>query len=294
MFYWKSCAFLMIQWMLAVWSLFPLPFLNPAWISGSSQFTYCWSLDWRILSIPLLVCKISAIVLERCVFVLENVLEYSFPLPFFRIGMATDLFQSCGHCWVFQICWHIECSTFMSISLQPRGLQHAKPPCPSPLPEFTQTHVHGVGEAIQTSHPLSSASPPTLKLPHLRIFSSESVLCIRWPKYWNFSFSISPSNEYIGLISFRIDWLDLLAVQGTLKSLLQHHSSKASILRCSPFFIVQMSHPYMNTKKTIALTRQTFLAMSLLFNMLCRFLTAFFPRSKCLLISWLQWSSAAY
>jgi len=126
--------------------------------------------------------------------------------------------------------------------------------------------------------------------PSIRVFSNESVLCITWPNYWNFSFTISPSNEYSGLISFGIDWLDLLAVQGTLKSPLQHHSSKASILCCSAFFIVQLSHPYMTTGKTIALTRCTFVGkvMSLLFNMLSRLVIAFIPRSKRLLNSWLQ------
>ena len=130
--------------------------------------------------------------------------------------------------------------------------------------------------------------------PSIRVFSNESVLCIRWPKYWCFSFSISPSNEYSGLISLRIDWLDLLSVQGTLKSLLQHHSSKASILQCSAFFIVQLSHPSMTTGKTIALTRWTFVGkvMSLLFNMLSRFVTSFLPKSRHLLISWLQSPSA--
>ena len=130
--------------------------------------------------------------------------------------------------------------------------------------------------------------------PNLRVFSNESVLRIRWPKYWSFSYSISPSNEYSGLISFRMDRLDLLAIQGTLKSLLQHHSSKASILRHSVFFIVQLSHPYMTTGKIIALTRWTFVGkvMPLLFNMLSRLVIAFLPRSKCLLISWLQSPSA--
>jgi len=130
--------------------------------------------------------------------------------------------------------------------------------------------------------------------PSIRVFSNESVLCIRWPKYWSFSFSISPSNEYSGLISFRMDWYDLLAVQGTLKSLLQHHSSKASILQCSSFFIVQLSHPYMTTGKTIALTRLTFVGKvtSLFFNMLSRLVKTFLPRSKCLLLSWLQSPSA--
>ena len=130
--------------------------------------------------------------------------------------------------------------------------------------------------------------------PSIRVSSNDSVPCIRWPKYWSFSFSISPSNEYLGLISFRMDWLDLLAVPGTLKSLLQHHSSKASILQHSAFFIVQLSHPYMTTGKTIALTRQTFVdkIMSLLFNMLSRLVITFLPRSKCLLNSWLQSPSA--
>ena len=121
------------------------------------------------------------------------------------------------------------------------------------LPEFTQTHVHRVGDAIQPSHPLSSPSPPALNPSHIRVFSNESTLHVRWPKDWSFSFSISPSNEYPGLI-FRMDWLDLVAVQGTLKSLLQYHSSKASILWRSAFFTVQLSHPYMTTGKTIACT----------------------------------------
>ena len=126
--------------------------------------------------------------------------------------------------------------------------------------------------------------------PSIRVFSNESALHIRWSKYWSFSFNISPSNEHPELISLRIDWLDLLAVQGTLKSLLQHHSSKTSILQCSAFFIVQLSHPYMTTGKTIALTRQTFVdkVISPLFNMLSRLVITFLPRSKCVLISWLQ------
>ena len=140
-------------------------------------------------------------------------------------------------------------------------------------------------------HPLFF--PPSI-FPSIRVFSSESLLHIRWPMYWSFSLNISPSNEYSGLISFRMDWLDLLAVQGTLKSLLQDHSSKASILWRSAFFIVQLSHPYMTTGKTIALTRQTFVGkvMSLLLNMLSRLVIAFLPKSKCLLISWLQSPSA--
>ena len=126
------------------------------------------------------------------------------------------------------------------------------------LPEFTQTHVHRVSDAIQPCHPLSSPSPPAPIPPSIRVFSNESTLRMRWPKYWSFSFSIIPSKEIPGLISFRLDWLDLLAVQGALKSLLQHHSSKASIFRHSAFFTVQLSHPYMTTGKTIALTRRTF------------------------------------
>ena len=146
------------------------------------------------------------------------------------------------------------------------------------LLEFTQTHVHRVSDAIQPSHPLSSLLllPPIP--PSIRVFSNESTLCMRWPKYWSFSFSIIPFKEIPGL-TFRVDWLDFLAVQGTLKGLLQHHSSKASILQHSAFFTVQLSHPYMTTGKTIALTRRTFVGkMSLLMNMLSRLVTTFLPR----------------
>ena len=136
------------------------------------------------------------------------------------------------------------------------------------LLEFTQTHVHWIGDAIQPSHPLSSPSLLSI-FPSIRVFSSESVLCIRWPKYWSFSFNISPSNEYSGLISFRMVWLDLLAVQGTLKSLLQHHSLKASILWRSTFFIVQLSHLYMTTGKIRALTRWTFVSKECLCFLIC-------------------------
>ena len=148
--------------------------------------------------------------------------------------------------------------------------------------EFTQTHVHWVSDAIQLSHPLPCPSPVLSVFPCIRVFSSESVLHIRWPKYWSFSFSMSPSNEYSRLISLRIDWFDLLAVQGTLKSLLQHHSSKSSILWHSAFFIVQLSHPCMTTGKTITLTRQIFVGkvMSLLFHMLFRLIMILLPRSK--------------
>ena len=162
------------------------------------------------------------------------------------------------------------------------------------LKEFTQTHVHWVGDAIQPSHPLCPLFllPPIL--PSFRVFSNESTLHMRWPKYWCFSFSIIPSKEHPGLISFRMDWLDLHAVQGTLKSLLQHHSSKASILWRSAFFTVRFLHPYMTTGKTTALTRQTFVGkvMSLLFNMLSRLVITFLPRSKSLLISRQQSPSA--
>ena len=152
-------------------------------------------------------------------------------------------------------------------------------------------------ESVMPSSHLILCSPLLLLPPipsSIRVFSNESTLRMRWPKYWSFSFSISPSNEHPELISFRMDWLDLLAVQGTLKSLLQHHSSKASILQCSSFFTVQLSHPYMTTGKTIALTRWTFVGkvISLLFNMLSRLVITFLPRSKCLLISWLQSPSA--
>ena len=150
------------------------------------------------------------------------------------------------------------------------------------LPEFTQTHIHRVGDAIQHLILCRVLLLPPSIFPSIRVFSNESVLHIRWPKYWSFSFSIIPSEEIPELISFRMDWLDLLAVQRTLKSLLQHHSSKASILRCSAFFTVQLSHPYMTTGKTIALTRQTLVGkvMSRLLNMLSRLVITFLPRSK--------------
>ena len=143
----------------------------------------------------------------------------------------------------------------MSDSLWPHGLQHTRFPVHHQLPELAQTHIHWVSDAIQPSHPLSSPSSPAFNLSQHQGFFNESVLHIRWPKYWSFSFSISPSNEYSGQISFRMDWFDLLAVQGTFKSLLQHHSLKAPILWHSAFFMVQLSHPYMTTGKTIALTR---------------------------------------
>ena len=196
-------------------------------------------------------------------------------LPYIQFSLVT---QSC-----LTLCDPMDCST--------PGF-----PVYHQLLELTQTHVHWVSDAIQPSHPLLSLLLLPSIFPSFRVFSSASVLLIRWPQYWSFSFSISPSNEYSGLIFFRMNCLDLLAVQGTRKSLLQHHSSKASILQCSAFFIDQLSHPYMTTGKTIALTRWAFVdkLMSLLFNMLSRLIIAFLPRSKYLLISWLQSSSADF
>ena len=161
----------------------------------------------------------------------------------------------------------------MSDSLRPHGLQHTRPPCPSPTPGVYSEFMSI--ESVMPSNHLILCRPLLLSpsvFPSIMVFSNDSVLLIRWPKCWSFSFSISPSNEYSGLISFRLDWLDLLAVQETLKSLLQHHSTKALILWHSAFFIVQLSHPYMTTGKTIALSRWTFVGkvMSLLFNMLSR------------------------
>src|SRR5574341_957705 len=179
----------------------------------------------------------------------------------------------------------------MSDSLRPHESQHIRPPCPSPTPGGHSDSR----PSSQRCHPaISSSVVPFSSCPQIppsiRVFSNESTLRMRWPKYWSFSFSIFPSKEIPGLISFKMDWLGLLAVQGTLKRLLQHHSSKASILQCSAFFTVQLSHPYMTTGKTIALTRRTFVGkvMSLLLNMLSRLVITFLPKSKRLLISWLQ------
>ena len=182
----------------------------------------------------------------------------------------------------------------VSDSLWPHGLEHARLPCPSPSPGA------GLNSCLlsQWCHPTISSSviPFSSCLQSFPASGSfnESALRIRWPKYWSFSFNISPSSEYSGMISFRMDWLDLLAVQQTLKSLIQHHSSEASILQCPAFFRFQLSHPYMTTGKTIALTIQNFVSqvMSLLFNMLSRLVITFLPRSKRLLISWLQSPSA--
>ena len=179
----------------------------------------------------------------------------------------------------------------MFVSLHPHGLQHTRLPCPSPTPGICSNSW--CSKSVMPSNHLILCCPlllPPSIFPSIRVFSNESILHIRWPKYWSFSFSISPSNEYSQLISFRKDWLDLLAVQGTLKSLLQHHSSKEPIIWHLAFFIVQLSHQYVTTGKTIALTRWTFVGqvIYLLFNVLSGLVIAFLPRSKCLLISWLQ------
>ena len=187
----------------------------------------------------------------------------------------------------------------MSNSLRPDEPQHARP-----LPESRMSITISQSsrklmfiESVMPSSPLLLCHPlfllPAIP-PSIRVFSNESTLHMRWPKYWSFSFSIIPSKQHPGLISFRMDWLDLLVIQGTPKSLIQHHISKASIFWCSAFFTVQFSHPYMTTGKTVALTRQTFVGKVVsLFNMLSRWVITFLPRSKCLLISWMQSPSAA-
>ena len=188
-------------------------------------------------------------------------------------------FQSLSHARLFVTSWITACQASLSIT-NSRSL----------------SKLMSLESVMPSSHLILCC--PLLLLPpippSIRVFSNESTLRMRWPKYWSFSFNISPSNEHLGLISFRMDWLDFLAVQGTLKSLFQHHSSKASVLQCSAFFTVQLSHPYMTTGKTIALTRRTFVGkvMSLLLNMLSRLVITFLPRSKRLLISWLQSPSA--
>ena len=182
----------------------------------------------------------------------------------------------------------------MSDSLWPHESEHARPPCPSPTPRACSKACPSSQWCHPVSHPLSSPSPPATNPSQHQGLFRETTLRMRWPKYWSFSFSISPSKEHLGPISFRIYWLNLLADQGTLKSLLQHQSSKALFLQHSAFFTVELPHPYMTTGKTIALTRWTFVGkvMSLLFNMLSRLVITFLPRSKHLLISWLQSPSA--
>ena len=206
---------------------------------------------------------------------------------------SSELTSTEGKVFSSLLIWYCCCSVAKSclILCDPMDwLQHARLPSPSLSPRTCTNSC----PSSWWCHPTVSSCHSLLLLcsifPSIRVFPTESALCIRWPKYWSFSFSISPSNEHSGLISFRMDWLDLLEVQGTLKILHQHHSSKASILWHSAFFTVQFSHPYMTTGKTIALTRWTWVGkvMSLLFNMLSRLVIAFLPRSKHLLISWLQ------
>ena len=185
------------------------------------------------------------------------------------------------------------CSVILSDSLRPHGLQHNRPLCPSPSPRLFQVHIHCITDVIQPSHPLMSSSPSAFNLSPNRDFFNESTIHTRWPKYQSFSFSISPFSEYSGLISFKIDSFDLLSVQRILRSALQHHSLKASILWCSAIFMVQLSQPYVTTGKTIALIIRTLSAeWCLFFNTLSRFVIAFLLRSSRLLISWLQSPSA--
>ena len=212
---------------------------------------------------------------------LSDLTQYDDLCPSMLLQMALFHFlnfvvQSLSHVWFFATQWTAACQASLSFTvsqslLKPVSIELVMP--------------------FNLCHPLLFL--PSI-FPSIRVFSSELAFCIRWPEYWSFSFSIRPSNKYSGLISFRMDWLDLLAVQETLKSLFQHHSSKASILQCSPFFMVQLSHPYMTTGKTIGLTIWTFVGkvMSLLLNMLSRFVIAFLSRTKCLLILWLQSPSA--
>ena len=209
----------------------------------------------------------------------------------------------CSDFWKLTICW-LTCKTFQFSSVQLLSCFRlsATPWIAAHQDSLSITNSQSLLKLMSIESVMPSSHlilcRPLLLLPpippSIKVFSKESALCSRWPKYWNFSFSISPSNEHPGLISFRTDWLDLLAVQGTLKSLLQHHSSKAPILRHSAFFIGQLSHPYLTTGKTIVLTRWTFVGkvMSLLFNMLSRLVITFLPSNKHLLISWLQSSSA--
>ena len=200
-------------------------------------------------------------------------------ITFIYIFIRFSSVQALSHVWLFATPWIAACQASLSI-----------------INSKSSPKLMSIESVMPSSHLILCR--PLLLLPpippSIRVFSIESTLCMRWPKYWSFSFSINPSKEHPGLISFRMDWLDLLAIQGTLKRLIQHYSSKASILNWSAFFTVQLSHPYMTTGKTIALTRWTFVgkAMSLLLNMLSRLVITCLPRSKCLLISWLQSPSA--
>jgi len=239
------------------------------------------SLNYRLLWI---ICKLYKVDKKKSIFNVYSIiiLTCKFTCNFLNFSSSFLLFiSSVQIILVAQSCLTLNDS--MNLSTPSLPVHHQ-------LQKSTQTHAHWVGDAMQPSHPLSSPFLLPSILPSIRVFSNESALHNMWPKCWIFSFNISASNEHPGLISFRMDWLDLLEVQGTLKSLIQHHSSKASILRHSAFFIVQLSHPYMTTGKIIALTRRTFVGklMSLLFNMLSRLVITFLPRCKHLLISWLQ------
>ena len=209
------------------------------------------------------------------------------------MNIRIETYVQCAQ--IFRVMFQVQFScSAVSHSLRPHELQHARPPCPSPTPRVHSSSCPSSPWCHPATHPLSSPSPPALNPSQHQGLSNESTLRMRWPKSCSFSFSISPSKEYPGLISFRMDWLDLLPVQGTLRSLPQHHSSKASTLWHSAFFTVQLSHPYMTTGKTIAFTRWTFVGkvMSLLLNMLFRLVITFLPKSKRLLISCLQSPSA--
>ena len=255
-------SLVVVQSLSHVWLCNPMGCAHQA----SLSFIICWSF-LKLVSIES-VMPSNHVILYRPLLLLPSV----FP--------SISSVQSLSCVWLSVTPWTTACQASLSITIS------QSPPKPMSI------------ESMMPSNHLILCCPLLLRpsvFPSLRVFSSESALCIRWPEYWSFGFSISPSNECSGLISFRIDWLDLLAVQGTLKSFLQHHSSKASVLWCSAFFMVQISHPYMTTGKIIALTRWTCVGkvMSLLFNMLSRLVIAFVPRSKHLLILWcchhLQW-----
>ena len=237
----------------------------------------CWLL-LLVLKMLIIVFSNHLLLKESCTIFSHNEKPHSYLVVLYSLLAGSVDYHSVQFSLVAQLCSTLcnpmDCST--------PGL-----PVHHQLPEFTQTHVHWVGDAIQPAHPLSSPSPPAFIFSSIRLFSNESVLHSRWPKYWSFSFSISPSNEYSGLIAFMMDLLNLLEVERTLQSLLQHHSSKASILSCSAFFIVQLSHPYMTTGKTTVLTRQTFVGkvVPLLFNMLSGLFITFLLRRKRLSIS---------
>ena len=239
---------------------------------------------WKMLMIDWFTgCKTKGKVLEAYR-VRHGIMNFRISPCFilFCLFLLLSLFssvQSFSRIWLFVTPWTAAHQASLSITNS------------RSLPKLMSIELVMPSNHLILCHPLLLLP---LIFPNIRVFSNESALHIRWPKYWSFSFNISPSNEYPVLVSFRMDWLDLLAVQGTLKSLFQHHTSKASILLCSAFFIAQVSYPFMSTRKTTALTRQTFVGkiMSLLFNMLSRLVITFLPKSKSLLISWLQWPSA--